>query len=669
MIMNRVKIHRLIFTLISLSMLLLTGIGFGQEAKPRLRFADQEVKRLIESAGGLKKYPNANAIIITDHTDGKFVESGACRFIEHALVKILTDKGKEEYSALKIEYNPLYNKVEFLHARIIKKDGKIVDVPLDRVKDVPTAGWSIFWGDREKVLTLAGLEVSDAIEYITEKLGVKIALLNEVEEDEFKRFIPPMKDQFYHAVLFQLTDPILEKKFTLIGPKSKPIRYKVYNGELKYRSHSKNDQIFYSWEARNIPQIITEPMMVPFDEVATKLVVTTVPSWEYMSKWMYEVSEPSFETDEAIKEKVAELMEGCTTEQEKLEALFHFVADEIRYVGLSMGEGEGYTPHPATRTFKERGGVCKDKAGLLVAMLREAGFPAYIVMINVGHRVEDLPANQFNHAIVAVHQPDGSFIYVDPTWGEKSRELFSNYEQLQSTIIATEEGEDLTLTPPRPPDENLTRITAKSKIELDGKLTSEIEIGANGASEQEFRTMIKYAPKAKIRERFVEIVRRISPEAKLIDYSYSDVDDLSKAFVMNISYEVENYGFKAGDNLLFKIPAANSIEQYYQIFSATKLDKRKYDISLWSTGGLLYEERITFPEHYEVRALPDEVEVNYTVGSFKTQYGRDGNEILCSGKLLYSQAIVEAKDYTKLKEVADKASKSKRFWIVLQKTG
>jgi len=665
MMRNKIK-YTLVLGMALLGIFLLASLALTQEVKLRI-FSEQEVKRLVESAGGLKKYPNANAIIIADYIDGKFVESGACRFIEHVLVKILTDKGKDEYSALKIGYNPLYNKVEFLHARIIKKDGTMVDVPLDKVKDVPTAGWSIFWGDREKVLTLSGLEVGDAIEYTTKKLGVKIALLKELEEEEFEKFIPPMKDQFYHTVLFQGTNPILEKKFTLMGPKSKPIRYKVYNGKLKYNSYAKNEQIFYSWEAKNIPQIITEPMMVPIDEVATKLVVTTIPSWQYMSKWMYEVSEPSFETDEAIKEKVADLTKDCTTDKEKIEALFHFVADEIRYVGISMGKGEGYTPHPATRTFRERGGVCKDKAGLLVAMLREAGFSAYIVMINVGHRVEDLPANQFNHAIVAIRQPDGSFTYVDPTWGGSSRELFSNYEQLQSTLIATEEGEDLTLTPPRPPNENLMEITATSRIGLDGKLTSELKITSNGATEQQFRRMIKYSPKTKIRDRFVQIVRNISPEAKLIDYSYSDVDNLHEPLTITINYEVENYGFKAGNNLLFKIPTAKSIEQCYRLFRATKLNKRKYDLRLGSTGGLVYKERISFPKDYEVRALPNEIEVNYTVGSFKTQYQIDGNKLLCSGKLLYSQAVVAAKDYTKLKEVADRANKSKRFWIVLQK--
>jgi len=667
MVRNKFK-YALMLGVALLGIFLFGSFTLAQGPKPGI-FSEQGVKELIESAGGLKEYPNANAIIITDDIDAKFVESGACRFIEHLLVKILTDKGKEGYSSLRIEYNPLYNKVEFLYARIIKKDGTVVNAPLTDVKDVPTSGRSIFWGDREKVLSLSGLEVRDAIEYTTKKLGVKIALLSEEEEEEFEKFVPPMKNQFYHTLLFQGTDPVLEKKFTLVGPKNKEIRYKVYNGKLKYSSYSKNDQIFYSWEAKNMPQIIREPMMVPLDEVATKLIVTTVPSWQYISKWMYEISEPSFETDEAIKEKVSELTEGCTSDQEKIEALFHFVADEIRYVGLSMGEGEGYTPHPATRTFNERGGVCKDKAGLLVAMLRQAGFPAYIVMINIGHRVEDLPANQFNHAVAAIRQPSGDFMYLCPTWGEYSRELFSNYEQLQSTLIATEEGEDLTLTPPRLPEDNLVEIKAESRMEADGKLTSELKLSTNGATEQEMREMIKYSPKAKIREQFVEIVRSVSPEAKLIDYSYSDVDNFREPLTITISYEIENWGFKAGDNLLFKMPMTRSVEQCYSVFHATKLDEREYDLELGSTGGLVYEERISFPKDYNVRALPDEVGVDYSMGSFKIQYQSRWNEILCTGKLLYSKSIVEVKDYPKLKDVANQANKSKRFWVVLQKTG
>ncbi len=58
-------------------------------------------------------------------------------------------------------------------------------------------------------------------------------------------------------------------------------------------------------------------------------------------------------------------------------ALYRWVAQEIRYLGLTLEtEAPDFEPHPATMTFDRRAGVCRDKAALLTAMLRMAGFEA-----------------------------------------------------------------------------------------------------------------------------------------------------------------------------------------------------------------------------------------------------------------------------------------------------
>jgi len=42
--------------------------------------------------------------------------------------------------------------------------------------------------------------------------------------------------------------------------------------------------------------------------------------------------------------------------------------------------------------------VCRDKAALLVAMLRKAGLPAYPVLVNYGEKKDqDVPNPFFNH--------------------------------------------------------------------------------------------------------------------------------------------------------------------------------------------------------------------------------------------------------------------------------
>lgn len=52
---------------------------------------------------------------------------------------------------------------------------------------------------------------------------------------------------------------------------------------------------------------------------------------------------------------------------EKIAVLTHWVADNIRYAGISMGKGEGYTLHNTKMNYTDRCGVCKDIAGTLVS--------------------------------------------------------------------------------------------------------------------------------------------------------------------------------------------------------------------------------------------------------------------------------------------------------------
>src|SRR5262249_46863799 len=150
------------------------------------------------------------------------------------------------------------------------------------------------------------------------------------------------------------------------------------------------------------PQIVPEMLMNFMNEMPT-LVVTTDPSWEHFSSWWSGVAEAQLAPDDGLKAKVAELTRTAQTTDEKVRALYQFVAADVRYRGLGVGPRPGYTPRRAIDTLTSRWGVCRDVAALLVAMLRVAGVEAYPVLTNVGEPVLPRIAHEgFNHAIVAI---------------------------------------------------------------------------------------------------------------------------------------------------------------------------------------------------------------------------------------------------------------------------
>ena len=105
---------------------------------------------------------------------------------------------------------------------------------------------------------------------------------------------------------------------------------------------------------------------------------------------------------------------------DKVKALFYYVSKNIRYMGLTPEKDRpGFEPHDVCLTFDKKYGVCRDKAGLLVEMLRLAGFHAYPVLINIGAKRDmDVPQPDFNHAIVCVEFKKGR-IHADGPDGRK----------------------------------------------------------------------------------------------------------------------------------------------------------------------------------------------------------------------------------------------------------
>lgn len=155
-----------------------------------------------------------------------------------------------------------------------------------------------------------------------------------------------------------------------------------------------------------------EPNMVDLFDAAPKLMMSSTPQWKDKSLWFNKVNEDygSFAPLPEAQKKVDELVKGKNTEMEKIAVLTHWVADNIRYSGISMGKGEGFTLHNTKMNYTDRCGVCKDIAGTLISFLRMAGFEAYPAMTMAGSRVESIPADHFNHCVAVVKLSNGTYM-------------------------------------------------------------------------------------------------------------------------------------------------------------------------------------------------------------------------------------------------------------------
>src|SRR5205085_2690590 len=210
--------------------------------------------------------------------------------------------------------------------------------------------------------------------------------------------------------------------YEFIGAQDKPLRSKVVlaevPGTVSHEEKTQDGQIHYLWTARNVPQIFPESGMPEAFTVCQRLLVSTAYDWKEVSQWYWKLCEPHLKSaTPEMTAKATELAAKGATTEEKVRAIFKFVSQEIRYMGITTEkEAPGYEPHDVNITFHNRYGVCRDKAALLTSMLRSAGFEAFPTLVSAGMKLDrEAPSCFFNHAITAVRKPDKTYLLMDST--------------------------------------------------------------------------------------------------------------------------------------------------------------------------------------------------------------------------------------------------------------
>jgi hypothetical protein len=410
----------------------------------------------IERAGGLKEHPDANALVVFEETRTVFDESGEFTSTEHALVKILTDKGKQTFATRKLPYHRRYSTVKVILARVIKKDGRALPVTAEFMKDgtmEETQAMNIFEENfRRLSVTFPGVEVGDSIEMTVETHSK-----------------PLIQGHYNDLTLFQSIEPVLRKDVSIDGPASKPLRNVVKNGKLEFSEQKKGGRVVYRWRAVNLPKIEQELAMASLADVATRVVTGTFRDWKELSKYGDSLNAGKVDSNEAMKAKVAELTKDCAAQEDKILAIFRYVSQKIRYMGSSMDLGAFIEPHQATYTFEKQYGVCRDKSILMMAMLKEIGVRAYDALINVSRSTDpEIPIIFFEHAICGVVMDDGHIVYMDPTL-ELSSSFGETYVGGRYVLLLDEQGKDLIKVPPIPAEEGLGTIRGETQVLPDGR--------------------------------------------------------------------------------------------------------------------------------------------------------------------------------------------------------
>jgi len=572
-----------------------------------------------------------DAVLLYSDTDVTVVSADKIRTTVREAYKILRPNGRG-HGFVRVHFNP-ERKIKSLHGWCIPAQGKDYEV-----KDKDAI---------ETSLNFYGAELISDAKYRTLQIpaadpGNIVGYEYEVEERPFW-----LQDAWY----FQEHDPVIESHYTLHLPPGWEFKASWLNHPEVQPTDAGNNS--WLWVLHDTSAIRHETSMPPFPGVAGQMIVTFFPAggkaltgfaaWDDMGKWYSTLLAGRVDASSEVKQQVATLTAGKTTQLEKMRALAQFVQHDIRYVAIELGIG-GFQPHPAPEVFSHRYGDCKDKATLMRSMLHEIGVDSYHVVINAerGAVSAQTPANAgaFNHAILAVKIPDGmndpalvatlqhpklgKILFFDPTdemtpFGQIRGELQDNYG-----LLVTPDGGELIALPQQPTAMN--SITRTAKLTLDGSGTlqgevKELRLGERASSERwALRTVTKDTD-------------RIKPIETLLANSLSSFQ-ITRASVINLNITDQPFGFnytfvspdyaKNAGGLLLVRPRVLGNKGYG--FLETK-EPRKFPVEFDGPAHDTDSFEITIPPGYVVDDVPPAVDADYGFASYHSKTQVKGNVI------------------------------------------
>ncbi len=607
----------------------------------------------------LNKYPEADAIIMNDSTMVNVNIEGKGTIVSYTKKGILTDKGVRDNSMLTFSYDKNYTEFNVKEVRLIKNSGDTINVDFQNLMSEqtnPTLYQMNIYDTQEKsvYIPIEGLEKGDIIEYKVEYKMVKL----------------PMDSTYSDIYLMQYLSPIQHTIYILSLPKQMPLKWKLRD-KVKKVSFTKikdKEKIIYKWEANNIPQIIYEPMMPPLQEVAMRIVMSTITSWEDVSKWYYSITQSHLKITDKMKTTVDSLLGNSETREDSLSAIFYYVSRNVRYMGLTLETNKpGYEPHDVSLTFDNMYGVCRDKAALLVALLRIAGFDSWPILINVSFKLDkEIPVVYFNHAITAVQNPDGSYIIMDAT-SEQTRVFLPEYEMDKTFIVAKEDGAGLQLTPVSPIEKDISLLVAEQNVYKD-RVVGYMFYEPHGMDDQIFRYVLMMR-KDKERLSFLEhFIKQYMPIATIDSIFIDGLKEDGKNLLIKTYFHYP----VSKDSLISIIPLSykNAFIEWNNMFVgyAFSTISRQYPVHLYSLSGYKFLEKINLYDDIKSISLPKDYEYRLDKGFlFYSHIKMNKDNITINSKKVFEKLNYSLKEYEQIRRFLSLGDAYKNAPILLVK--
>ncbi|MEJ2008104.1 MAG: DUF3857 domain-containing protein [Acidobacteriota bacterium] len=609
--------------------------------------------------------PTRNAVVEQLQVTYRYRNNGTGEIVHTVRLRILTEAGLKLYGAVYTAYSSQLESLHVDYLRTVKADGTVIPADPAKAMDLtpPVTRMAPMFSDvKIKVLVAPQVQVGDEIEYqYTRKIRT-----------------PYMRGNFWAMYSLNRANPITAATIVLDIPAARKVTFES-DPCFHYTVDEKNGRKVYQWHIKNIKP--------PLDRDAHEpplFAVSTLSSWKQVAKWYVALQSKGLKVSPEIQSEANKLTAGKKTPEQKLDAIYTYVAENTRYVALEFGIG-GYRAHAASVVLANGYGDCKDMSNLLEALLAAVGIKAYPVLVNAeSNEIE--PAvpmpSQFDHVMIVVPMDDRN-IWLDSTLQTAPPGILSPAVMGKRALLIERGSNGLITVPDSPPSPQQDTATATGSVDAAGKLTLDFVAEAAGFTGVYMRQVFRLQDKSRLAKFVKRMARYQLAGATGSHSSSSNPDDLTQPFKYQYTIAKASYLDILEKDQEVRLPILTVVPDQWHTEIAEADEENKETAKSSSSGcatnpqrkinlyGPLEEQEtlsLTIPGNYQA-VLPEPIHVVRPFGSYTSSYSFDHGHFQLHRELKLNAAKIPLAELEMLRNFQGLINDDLKQKLTLRRTG
>lgn len=585
-------------------------------------------------------YPDQPFVYLLD--DGVVVHQadGRGRTTYRQVIQILTREGAETWGEQTFSYIAKREKLTVNWVRVLSLDGKVIsDRPThEQETSAPVSQqYPVYTDTKLRRMSLAGVEPGTIVDwsFTTERLE------------------PVMPGSWGNSWRVTTGRPTRRSRLIVDVPASLTPRIEEWNAADLRQTYEENGRRVYLWTAKDVPALESEPFAGWPNQVNVSLAVSAPTTWDDIARWYAGLARDRYGFSSELDAPFREATANARTREDSLRALYRWVAQDIRYVSLSLGRG-GYQPRPPAEVVKSKLGDCKDKATLFITLAGHMGAKAYPVLVNLsGEPDSTMPSpGEFDHVIVAL-EDGGAYRFVDPTaelapFGDLDIGLQGEF----GLLVRPDGKSEHVVLPEQPVIANKTSNLIRGDLGTDGSFTGRYTEHVSGAGVYSLRRSMASVPTmtAKDREGLARaLANQVFEGAAGDSLTLFDGRDLNAVPEISVRVHAPRAASRSGSDYILTLP----LPSYSVSGIAAELEShtpRRYPIDVTKVFGpssVHWVLELTVPEGWRAK-LPADVTAESRFGTYRSRYQQDGTTVRVERQITGARGLEPPEAVTEL---------------------